>query len=130
MFLKNHVIISALVFGFLYYQGFPLDFVVLAFGASVLIDIDHLTLGKAFGTYNPIGIYESCVSRKLEKMYTPREIFVRKWLDFKVMPLHNIFLNVILLITILPVGIGVLLHNVLDMIDYLVASSLGLEIPM
>ncbi len=130
MFLRNHIIISALVFGFLYYRGFPFDFVVLAFCASILIDIDHLTLGKTFGTYSPIGIYDNCMRGKLEKIYTPREIFVNKWLDFKVLPFHNIFLNVILLITILPVGIGVLFHNVLDMIDYLIVSLFGVEIQM
>lgn len=123
MFPRNHVILSSLAFGFLYYLGFPLNFVLPAFFASILIDIDHLALGRIFGTYNPIRIYNRCMAREIEDIFTPKELLVRKWLDFRVLPFHNIFLNAVLLITLLPVGIGVLFHNILDAIDYVTHRS-------
>lgn len=118
MKLLHHFIISSSVFGIFYLVGSPLDFVMLAFLASVFIDVDHMLLGRFYGTYNPIEIYNRTMKKELEKKLTPREILVRKWFDLRVFPLHNLLLNVILLITVLPVGIGVLLHNILDGFDH------------
>jgi hypothetical protein len=123
MKLKYHFIISALVFGVFYIIGFPLDFVMLAFLASIFMDIDHMTLGRFYGTYNPLEIYNRTMKKELERKLTPKEIILRKWFDLRVFPFHNLLLNIVLLMVILPVGIGVLLHNVLDGFDYFIAAQ-------
>jgi hypothetical protein len=118
MYLSRHVIISATVFGILYLSGFPKNFILLGFFASILMDIDHLTLCGIFGTYNPVEIYSRVMAGEFDEMFTPKEQFINKWVDFKIFPFHNLFLNAVILITVFPVGVGMLLHNVLDAIDY------------
>lgn len=118
MYLSRHVIISAAVFSLLYLFGFPLNFVLLGFFASILMDIDHLTLYGILGTYNPIEIYRLIMAGEFDERFTPKEQFITKWLDFKLLPFHNIFLNAALLLAVFPVGLGMLLHNILDGIDY------------
>lgn len=118
MHLSRHIIISTVVFGFLYLFGFPLNFVLVGFFTSILMDIDHLTLHGVFDTYNPIEIYSRTMAGEFDARFTPKEQFITKWLDFKLLPFHNLFLNAALLVAIFPVGIGMLLHNILDGIDY------------
>lgn len=122
-----HAIISAIVFGFFYLFGFSLNFVLLAFFAAVFVDIDHLALGRVFGTYNPIGIYRRCMTREIENVYTPKGMLMRRWFDLRMLPFHNLFLNAFLLIVFLPVGLGILLHNILDAIDYVTFHILGVN---
>jgi hypothetical protein len=114
-----------MVFAVLYLGGLSLKFVILAFLASVFMDIDHMMLGRFYGTYNPIEIYNRTMKKELEKKLTPRQIMLRKWFDFRMFPFHNLILNVVLLITFLPVGIGVLLHNILDVFDYVFYGALS-----
>ncbi len=121
----HHVIISFLVFGFLYLLGLPFNFVMVAFLASILVDIDHMALGRIFGTYNPIEIYNRCMAREIEDIFTSRGALLRKWFDLRVLPFHNLFLNVILIMFLPPVGIGVLLHNILDGVNYMTFNVLG-----
>ena len=118
MHLSRHIIISATVFGFLYSFGFPLNFVLVGFFTSILMDIDHLTLCRIFGTYNPVEIYSRTMAGEFDERFTPKEQFITKWLDFKLLPFHNLFLNAALLLAVFPVGVGMLLHNILDGIDY------------
>ncbi len=127
MKITYHAIISAFVFGFLYLKGVPLDFVLLAFFAAILVDIDHMALGRVFGTYNPIGIYNHCMTREIENVYTPKGMLMRRWFDLRMLPFHNLFLNAFLLIVFLPVGLGMLLHNILDAIDYVTFHVLDLN---
>lgn len=102
----------------MYSTGFPLTFVALAFIASIAMDVDHMLMGRFFGTYNPIEVYNRCVSREVEKMFTPMGALLRKWFDLRMFPFHNLFLNAALLIAVLPVGLGMLLHNILDVVDH------------
>lgn len=118
MHLSRHFIISVTVFGILYLFGFPLNFVLLGFFASILMDIDHLTLCWVFGTYNPIEIYSRIMAGEFNERFTPKEQFITKWVEFKVLPFHNLFINAALLVAVFPVGLGMLLHNILDGVDY------------
>jgi hypothetical protein len=118
MHLSRHFIISAIVFGMLYLFGFPKNFILLGFFASILMDIDHLTLCGILGTYNPIELYSRIMAGEFDEMFTAKEQFIAKWLDFKLLPFHNLFLNAALLLAVFPVGVGMLLHNILDGIDY------------
>ena len=115
-----HIVISSVVFGALYIFGAPLNFVLLAFSASILVDIDHMALGRFYGTYNPIEIYTRCAARDVEGMSSPKEVLLRRWFDLRAFPFHNLVLNLILLVAVLPIGVGVLLHNVLDAVDYVI----------
>lgn|GEM_PF-5508606 len=118
MHLSRHFIISSAVFGILYLFGFPLNFILMGFFVSILMDIDHLTLCGIFGTYNPLEIYSRIMAGEFDERFTPKEQFITKWIDFKLLPFHNLFLNAALLLAVFPIGLGMLLHNVLDCIDY------------
>jgi hypothetical protein len=118
MHLSRHFIISAVVFGLLYLFGFPLNFVLLGFLASVLMDIDHLTLYGILGTYNPLELYRLIMAGEFDRRFSRKEQLVTKWIDFRLLPFHNIFLNALLLLAVFPIGVGVLFHNILDWIDF------------
>lgn len=118
MQLSRHVLISGAAFGLLYLFGFPKNFVLIGFLASILIDIDHLTLYGVLGTSNPFKIYHLIMSGEFDRKFSTEEKFKTKWLDFRLLPFHNIFLNAVLLLAVFPVGIGVLFHNILDWIDF------------
>jgi len=90
----------------------------MGFFVSILMDIDHLTLCGIFGTYNPLEIYSRIMAGEFDERFTPKEQFITKWIDFKLLPFHNLFLNAALLLAVFPIGLGMLLHNVLDCIDY------------
>ena len=113
------------MFGLLYLFGFPQNFVLLGFLASVLMDIDHLTLCGVLGTRNPVEIYRLIMAGEFDSKFSTEEQLKTKWLDFRLLPFHNIFLNALLLLAVFPIGVGVLFHNVLDWIDY---SSRNLNI--
>ncbi len=123
MKLSRHFIISAVVFGLLYLFGFPLNFVLLGFFSSVLMDIDHLTLHGIFKTRNPLEIYTRLTAGEFDEKFTPKEQLRTKWLDFKLLPFHNLFINAVLLVTFLPVGFGMLFHNILDAIAFMSRQS-------
>lgn len=114
----HHVIVSTIVFGYLHIIGFPLSFVALGFIASIAVDIDHMALGRIYGTYNPVEIYNRCASREIESRFTPMGVLLRKWFDLGMFPFHNLFLNAVFLIAVLPIGLGMLLHNLLDVVDH------------
>lgn len=118
MHLSRHIIISAAAFSLLYLFGFPLNFVLLGFVTSILMDIDHLSLHGIFDTRNPIEIYSRIMAGEFDERFTPKEQFITKWLDFKLLPFHNLFLNAAFLFAVFPIGVGMLLHNILDAIDY------------
>lgn len=122
MKLKFHIIVSATVFGFLflYHPEIGLNFVIIAFFASILVDLDHMLLGKKIGTYNPIEVYKYCMKCKFENKW-----LLWKWVDIRKFPLHNLFINAILLIFLFPIGIGVLLHNIIDGYEYFYTLNEG-----
>lgn len=118
MYLSRHIIISGAAFGLLYLFGFPKNFVLLGFIASILMDIDHLTLCGILGTYNPFKLYQLIMAGEFDKQFSAKEQLKTKWLDFRLLPFHNIFLNAILLVAVFPIGIGMLFHNILDWIYF------------
>ncbi|MEE8402429.1 MAG: hypothetical protein V3R93_01610 [Candidatus Hydrothermarchaeaceae archaeon] len=121
----HHFLFSTGVFGILYLDGFSLSFVLLGFFSSILVDVDHMILGKHFGTYNPVEVYHKCLNREIGKTFSPGGFLLRRWFDFRELPFHNLFLNAALLVLVFPVGIGVLLHNALDAAEYVASNVMG-----
>ncbi len=109
-----HIISSFIVFGLLFKMGAPLDFVIIAFGTSILIDADHLLFGRMVGSYNPKKIYDFCMNNGILKFMPPRRLVFSRIIDFRVLPFHNIVLAVVAIFLYLPVGLGLLFHIILD----------------
>ncbi len=114
MNLSVHIISSLAVFGILFKMGAPLDFVIIAFVASIIIDVDHFLFGRVAGSYHPKKIYDFCLSEDVYESFTPMRIFLSRPFDFRVFPLHNIFLAALAIYLYLPVGLGLLFHIILD----------------
>ncbi len=94
--------------------------VFIAMIASVVVDIDHVSLlirNKAF-TYNKI---RQVIRKELEEYNTKKTPSMFKGINF---PLHSIEFNVILLLAafifpiLIPVSIGFIFHVITDIIHH------------
>ena len=109
----QHLLLSSVFFGALHILGFDQAFVVTAFAASILIDIDHFFLAGRVGSWNPLHIYRFCMNFNPE----PREILVLKFGGIRFLPFHNVLLSLVVALFLPAVGMGMLFHLVLDFIS-------------
>ncbi|MEE9595117.1 MAG: hypothetical protein V3V92_06930 [Candidatus Hydrothermarchaeales archaeon] len=112
----RHIIISGVLFTLAYVMGLGEDFVIVGFIASILIDIDHFGLRSLVGSYNPLKIHKFSASLEFIKMFKEDEIAEMKILGTRLMPLHNIWVVMGLIVVWPAAGLGVLVHIILDLI--------------
>jgi hypothetical protein len=117
MKLSQHILFSGAVFGTAYVLGLKEEFVLIAFLASVLVDVDHLFIGGLVGTYNPKRIYDYFIDGKFDEWMTPKEVIRGKIFGSRFFPLHNIWVCGALLWIWPPVGVGMAFHYALDFFD-------------
>lgn len=111
----QHLLFSTMFFGVLYTLGFESNFVVTAFAASILIDLDHFFLAGRVGSWNPLQIYRFCVNFNPEL----REILVIKFGGIRFLPFHNVLLALLVTLFFPSIGVGMLFHLALDFISIL-----------
>lgn len=111
---SQHVLLSGIVFSIAYALGVNAELIIIAFLASILIDIDHLLVGRVIGSYNPNVVYDYCINRKFLERMTWQEIAIGKLFGNWFFPLHNIWVTGTLLWLWLPAGVGMIFHSILD----------------
>lgn len=117
----SHITLSAL-FGLAALKaGIKPDLITIAFAASILMDLDHLAMGRIVGSYNPLKVYEYCIEDRIQATIPKRSIGIKKFLGTTMFPLHNIWIIALAIFIFPPIGIGMAFHNSLDLYDSLLA---------
>lgn len=106
--------LSTVFFTALYMLGLEKDFIVTAFLASILIDLDHLFLANKVGSLNPLKIYRYCINFTCPTS----DFLLMKFGGIKFLPLHNLPLCFLVILVLPAIGFGMLFHIISDIIGH------------